>query len=96
MRDVFRDALIEEVGLKGHPKANQVFGIAWEDEHSSGYLAVYYKMEELAKLFTDDDDVISDMQNVFLTLIMALQTSLKGDRVMCADEIIVRAEKYYK
>lgn len=46
---VKRDLEVQE-GLAGHPKADMLWGIAWDRGHSSGYLDVISVYEELAEL----------------------------------------------
>ena len=41
---------IEYCGLKGHPKADKAFAMAYEKWHSSGYYEVLQELESLAEL----------------------------------------------
>ena len=43
-------ALLEDLGLADHPKAERLFSMAWEDGHSEGYHAVYSRAEDLSEL----------------------------------------------
>lgn len=47
---LFRADLEEEHGLAGHPKAELLFDIAWDDAHSDGYEQIAYRYERLAGL----------------------------------------------
>lgn len=40
--EAFKVALLDELGLTGHPKAEKVFSRAWERGHSSGDLGEVY------------------------------------------------------
>jgi hypothetical protein len=46
----FKQDVLIEVGLAGHPKADKVFARAWERSHSSGYEEVFNVLEDLAEL----------------------------------------------
>ena len=48
-----REAILAEHGLAGHPKAGQVYSMAWEHGHSSGYEEVESWVRELAELVLD-------------------------------------------
>lgn len=50
LRQVFQADLEAEYGLAGHPKADRLFGIAWDHGHSSGYSDVAGYYGELAEL----------------------------------------------
>lgn len=46
----FEQEAIEEVGLKGHPKARNAYSKAWDDRRSEGLQAVLDELWELAEL----------------------------------------------
>lgn len=46
----FKKDLLEDLGLTGHPKAEDLYRIAWDNSHCGGYLEVYEFAEELAEL----------------------------------------------
>ena len=49
--DLFKSELLKDLGLDGHPKAEKVFSMAWDDGHSSGsYEDVYNYAGDYAKL----------------------------------------------
>ena len=50
MNAFFKSEVLEESGLTGHCKADEVFAMAWEHGHSSGYYEVANWVHELAKL----------------------------------------------
>ena len=50
LRQMFKADAIEEAGLKGHPKAEKAYKLAYERSHSHGYIAVMVDLEELADL----------------------------------------------
>ena len=47
---IFKDDLENEYGTKGHPKADKLFSLAWEQGHSSGYHEVACAYDDLAGL----------------------------------------------
>ena len=49
----FMDDLIEEFGLTGHPKAHQVYNLAWDYGHSAGLAEVYTHFGNFAPLVVD-------------------------------------------
>lgn len=46
----FAEDAIEYCGLKGHPKADKAFAMAYDRGHSSGYYEVLQELESLAEL----------------------------------------------
>ncbi len=46
----FSEDAIEYCGLKGHPKADKAFAMAYERGHSYGYSEVLQELKELAEL----------------------------------------------
>lgn len=46
----FKTALLKELGLTGHPKAEKLYAMAWEKGHSSGFGEVELIAGELAEL----------------------------------------------
>jgi len=46
----FREDLAEEFGVTDHPKEEQLFNIAWENGHSSGYNEVWGEYSDLVEL----------------------------------------------
>ena len=53
LRDQFKKDVIDAVGLKGHPKAEKAYFIAWDQWHSVGYFDVYCNLQDLAELLLD-------------------------------------------
>jgi hypothetical protein len=49
----FKQDVLRENGLVGHPKAEKVFALAWEEGRSSGYSEVADRVERLAELVKD-------------------------------------------
>ena len=50
MLERFKTDVLKEYGLEGHPKADKVFAMAWEEGHSAGYSEVAMWVEQLAEL----------------------------------------------
>ena len=48
--DRFREDLFKELGIENNPKRDELFGIAWEMGHSSGFSEVYYIATDLVRL----------------------------------------------
>jgi len=48
--DTFKADVLAELGLTDHPKADKLFGMAWDHGHSSGYSDVLSWAEEFAEL----------------------------------------------
>jgi hypothetical protein len=46
----FKEDALKEVGLSNHPKSDKIYQMAWEKGHSEGLQAVYYALQELAKI----------------------------------------------
>ena len=46
----FKKDLLEEIGIANHPKAEQLFNMAWDRGHSNGYTEVLIEAEELSEL----------------------------------------------
>lgn len=46
----FKHDALMAVGLSGHPKAEQAWGMAWDDGHSEGYHRVLEILYDLAEL----------------------------------------------
>lgn len=46
----FKADLEEEFGLSGHPKAQRLFDLAWQEGHSSGYNEVLNYYSEFSDL----------------------------------------------
>ncbi len=49
----FKQDVLCENGLAGHPKAEKVWDLAWEEGHSSGYSEVANRVERLTELVKD-------------------------------------------
>ena len=47
---LFRANLEEQYGLVGHPKADKLWSLAWEQGHAEGYLSVAYAYGDLTEL----------------------------------------------
>ena len=52
-RTEFKKELLEKYDLTDHPKADQLYNLAWEFGHSSGYENVRYFFGEMADLLKD-------------------------------------------
>lgn len=52
MREKFKNDLISEYRLEGHPKADKLFDLAWEKGHSSGWEEVANEFDEMAGLLS--------------------------------------------
>lgn len=50
LRDLLKADLEAEYNLSGHPKAEKLFAMAWEDGHSGGYQEVARRYDELVEL----------------------------------------------
>ena len=50
IRRAFREDVLRDVGLDGHPKASMLWDKAWERGHSSGYYEVYNEVLDLSEL----------------------------------------------
>ena len=50
LREQFRADLEAEYGLTGHPKADKLWALAWEDGHSSGFNEVALHYDRFAEL----------------------------------------------
>jgi hypothetical protein len=46
----FKNDAIEAVGLKGHPKAEKAYALAWDHGHSAGFSDVLDYLSEFADL----------------------------------------------
>ena len=46
----FKNDAIEAVGLKGHPKAEKAYALAWDHGHSAGFSDVLGYLSEFADL----------------------------------------------
>lgn len=47
---VFKAQALEEVGLKGHSRAEAAWSMAWDRGHATGLASVMDELEELAEL----------------------------------------------
>jgi len=50
LQDQFKADALAELGLTGHPKADLLFSLAWDEGHSSGFQEVFGHMERMADL----------------------------------------------
>lgn len=48
--NVFKEDVLKEVGLLGHPNADKAFSYAWENGHSSGFENVYNILCDIADI----------------------------------------------
>jgi hypothetical protein len=55
LNEEFSKDALEEVGLKGHPKADKAFSWAWEHGHGSGYHDVLCYLYDAAELILDKE-----------------------------------------
>jgi hypothetical protein len=53
--DVFRAALLVELGIEDHPKAGRLWRMAWEKQHHGGLYAVFDEAEYLSQLLLGED-----------------------------------------
>ncbi len=53
LKEQFKRDLFEDLGIAGHPKAEKLFAMAWENGHSGGYKQVYDEADTLADLIRD-------------------------------------------
>ena len=58
LQEEFRNDLIEEYEMTGHPKANKIFDKAWELGSSKGLEEVEYYFQDLVSLFEDNGELI--------------------------------------
>lgn len=49
----FRQDVLREAGMEGHPKADKVYALAWEEGHSAGYSEIAIWVWKLAELVKD-------------------------------------------
>lgn len=45
--NLFKEAMFYEAGITDHPKADVLFGIAWEQGHANGFSEVYGCFEDM-------------------------------------------------
>lgn len=50
LQEQFRLDAIEEVGLKGHPKADKAYSYAWQQGHHAGYSEVLSHLQDIAEV----------------------------------------------
>lgn len=53
MRLQFKADVLQEHGLTGHPKADKVYDMAWQEGHADGYGNIERWVEDLAELVLD-------------------------------------------
>jgi hypothetical protein len=58
LQEEFRNDLLEEYGMAGHPQATKIFNKAWDMGCSLGYLEVQEYFEDLVELFQDTQENI--------------------------------------
>ena len=51
--EMMKNAMLDDTGLLGHPKADKVWDYAYEQGHASGWNDVYQCLEELANIVLD-------------------------------------------
>ena len=49
----FKEDVLREYGLEGHPKAEKIYEISWSEGHSAGLYGVKNWVEKLAELVKD-------------------------------------------
>jgi len=54
LTEEFRQEALEDVGLKGHPKADKAFAMAWERGHANGLHEVFCELQGLAEILLSD------------------------------------------
>jgi len=50
LMDLFKEDLLLELGLRGHPKAEKLWQMAWDHGHADGLQDVLYWAEDFAQL----------------------------------------------
>lgn len=50
LADLFYEEALQDVGLKGHPKAGKAFELAWQEGHACGLREVHGWLLKLADL----------------------------------------------
>jgi hypothetical protein len=53
LNEKFKEDVLAEFGLTGHPKADKVYAMAWEHGHANGLSEVEYWVGELVELVKD-------------------------------------------
>ncbi len=53
LEEQFKQDALEEVGLKGHPKADKIYAYAWREGHAHGFSDVFSVLSDIAELFLD-------------------------------------------
>lgn len=53
LNEEFKKNALEAVGLTQHPKADKIYGYAWEEGHSAGFSEVFSVLQDMAYLFKD-------------------------------------------
>lgn len=51
--NAFKKDVLEEYGLAGHPKADKVYALAWQEGHSAGLMEVAGWVQKLSELVLD-------------------------------------------
>lgn len=49
----FKNTVLTEIGIADHPKADKLWQMAWDNDHSYGYRAVEERAYELSELIKD-------------------------------------------
>lgn len=49
----FKNDVLQANGLEGHPKADKIYSIAWEEGHSNGLTEVAHWVHKLSELVKD-------------------------------------------
>ena len=54
LHEEFRRDLFEEFGVTDHPKADKMYGYAWEKGHAYGFSEVYSYFSDIVELVVND------------------------------------------
>ena len=52
--EIFRIQAIKAAGLEGHPKANELYEVAWGSGHEGGRDEVLIHLVDLAEIFLEE------------------------------------------
>lgn len=52
--DLFQADVLDEVGLKNHPRAHKAFSLAWQQGHANGHSEVFSHLLDIAELLLND------------------------------------------
>lgn len=55
LMDLFKQDLLEDLGIEKHPKKDKIFSYAWKEGHNSGLSSVYDIASEIIDHFFKDE-----------------------------------------